>query len=44
MEGDTVDVYGTLDGLHIYETVIGGSYTVPRIIIDKILTWIVKLS
>lgn len=37
MEGDTVDVYGTLDGLHIYETVIDGAYTVPRIIIDKIL-------
>lgn len=37
MEGDVVDVYGTLHGLLTYETVIGGSKTVSVIIIDNVL-------
>lgn len=37
MEGDNVDVYGTLHGLLTYETVMGGTKTVPVIIVDKIL-------
>lgn len=37
VEGDNVDVYGTLDGLYTYETVIGGSNTVPKITIDRVL-------
>lgn len=37
VEGDIVEVYGTLDSLYTYETVIGGTNTVPKIIVDKIL-------
>lgn len=37
VENDTVDVYGTLDGLYSYETVRGGTNTVPRIVVDKVL-------
>ncbi|HFI0464481.1 TPA: hypothetical protein ACGO1T_001820 [Streptococcus suis] len=37
MEDDKVDIYGTLHGLLTYKTVMGGSKTVPVIIVDKVL-------
>lgn len=37
MTGDQVDVYGTLKGLLTYETVLGGTKTVPVILVEKVL-------
>ena len=37
MKGDIVDVYGNLKGLVTYETVMGGSKTVPLMFAEKIL-------
>lgn len=36
MDGDVVDVYGTLKGLLTYETVMGGRKTVPVIVVEEL--------
>lgn len=37
MDGDELDIYGTLHGLYTYETVIGGTKTVPVLLVHKVL-------
>lgn len=37
MEGDNLDLYGTLHGIYTYETVIGGTKTVPVFFVEKVL-------
>ena len=37
LEDDRVTFYGTFDGLYTYETVLGASVTIPKIIVDYII-------
>lgn len=37
MDDDDVDLYGTLHGLYTYETVLGGTKTVPVLLVHKVL-------
>lgn len=35
IEDDIITIYGVADGLYTYTTIIGGTVTLPRIIVDK---------
>lgn len=37
MVDDNIDIYGSLQGLYSYETVMGGTKTVPVLIVHKVL-------
>ena len=37
MDGDDIDLYGTLHRLYTYETVMGGTKTVPVLLVHKVL-------
>jgi len=36
LEDDKVTVYGTCTGIYTYETIMGGSVTIPSCVVDRI--------